>query len=240
VTRVLLLPSPLLPRLSHLPFLQALGARLRAEQRVECAVDVAMLPRSPADAQVVLAAFRESVSAGSPDLVLTHSNAGRFAALAAPGIPVVHVDAALPPEHGDASMAPQGLLDHLADLADEHGVLPPWTRWWPDDDLALAMPDAQTLAEIRAEEQRMPLAYFRSRLGAPSGWVDRPQAYLAFGNTYAEETAFALRHGWPTTVLDGTLHLHHLVDPDAVADAVLGLAARLGVARGAQPGAGPG
>ena len=63
----------------------------------------------------------------------------------------------------------------------------------------------------------MPLSYFRSRLGAPVGWADQPQAYLAFGETYAEETAFAQEHGWPTTVLDGALHLHHMVDPDAVA-----------------------
>ena len=73
----------------------------------------------------------------------------------------------------------------------------------------------------------MPLAYFRSRLGAPEGWQAHPQAYLALGNTYAEETAFARRLGWPTTVLDGALHLHHLVDPDAVAAAVLDLAGRL-------------
>ena len=44
-------------------------------------------------------------------------------------------------------------------------------------------------------------------------------------STYAEETALARRLGWPTTVLDGALHLHHLVDPDAVATAVLDLAA---------------
>ena len=39
---------------------------------------------------------------------------------------------------------------------------------------------------------------------------------------------FARAQGWPTTVLEGALHLHHLVDPDAVADAVLDLAAALG------------
>jgi hypothetical protein len=75
----------------------------------------------------------------------------------------------------------------------------------------------------------MPLSYFRSRLDAPAGWAGRPQAYLAFGDTYAEETAFARACGWPTTVIDGALHLHHLVDPDAVATAVLDLAAALGV-----------
>ena len=228
MTRVLLLPSPLLPRLTHLPLLQALATHLRASQQVEGSVDVAAFPRAPTDAQAVLAAFRQSVTAGRPDLVLTHSNAGHYAALAAPGIPVVHVDAALPPEHGDATLAPERLLAHLAGLADGDGLLPPWTRWWPDEDLAAVMPDAQVLAGIRAQELRMPLSYFRSRLGAPDGWVTHPQAYLAFGGTYAEETAFALEHGWPTTVIEGARHLHHLVEPDAVARAVLALAARLG------------
>ena len=227
MTRVLLLPSPLLPRLSAVPFLDALAARLWDAKRRDVAVDVAAFPATATDAVAVLGAFRRWVELEPPDLVLTHSNGGRYAALAAPGIPVVHVDAALPPEHGDATMAPEGLLDHLARMADDDGLLPPWTRWWPEEDVAAVLPDAEVLAGIRAEEQRMPLSYFRSRLGAPEGWVDRPQAYLAFGDTYAEETSFALEHGWPTTVLDGALHLHHLVEPDAVAAAVLDLAARL-------------
>jgi hypothetical protein len=83
----------------------------------------------------------------------------------------------------------------------------------------------------------MPLAYFRSRLGAPAGWVTHPQAYLALGETYAPETAFARAAGWPTTVLVGALHLHHLVDPDAVAAALLDLAAALG-AGGLRPARG--
>jgi hypothetical protein len=146
---------------------------------------------------------------------------------------VVYLDAALPPEHGDATLAPEGLLDHLAGLADDAGLLPPWTRWWDDDDIAAVVPDAAVLAGIRAGEARMPLAYFRSRLGAPGGWVTHPQAYLALGDTYAEETALARRLHWPTAVLDGALHLHHLVDPDAVATAVLDLAARLAPVRSA-------
>jgi hypothetical protein len=169
-----------------------------------------------------------SVAMERPDLVLTHSNGGRYAALAAPGIPVVHIDAALPPASGEAvPMAPPAMLEHLTELADDDGLLPPWSRWWPDEDFAEVLPDDAQRADLREHERRMPLSYFRSRLGAPTGWADQPQAYLAFGETYAEETAFACGHGWPTTVLDGALHLHHLVDPDAVAAAVLDLTARL-------------
>ncbi|HSO65814.1 MAG TPA: hypothetical protein VLQ78_12015 [Ornithinibacter sp.] len=239
MTRVLLLPSPLLPRLLHLPFLQALGARLWAAQRVECSVDVATFPPDATDAQDVLAAFRRSVLDGRPDLVVTHSNAGRYAALAAPGIPVVHVDAALPAASGDElPMAPAVLLDRLADLADDDGLLPPWSRWWPEEGFAQVLPDAAARAHLREHERRMPLSYFRSRLGAPPGWTEQPQAYLAFGGTYAEETALARRLGWPTTVLEDALHLHQLVDPDAVATAVLGLAALLDGSIRSAPGRG--
>ena len=177
----------------------------------------------------MLAAFRGRVEDVRPDLLVTHSNGGRYAAPAAPGVPVVHVDAALPPAGGDeATMAPSAMLEHLAGLADDDGLLPPWSRWWPEDEFAQVLPDPVARAALREQEPRMPLSYFRSRLGAPPGWAEQPQAYLAFGGTYARETAFAREHGWPTTVLEGAGHLHHLVDPGAVADAVVDLVGRLG------------
>jgi hypothetical protein len=228
VHRAVVLPSPLLPARAYAPLTHAL-------ERRGWGVVVAEVPGLPRGPDPVLAAFREAVS-GHTDLVVAHSNAGRYAVAVAGAAPVVYLDAALPPERGDATLAPDGLLDHLAGLADDDGLLPPWTRWWDDDDLASVVPDPAVLAGIRAEEQRMPLAYFRSRLGAPDGWVTHPQAYLALGDTYAEETAFARRLGWPTGVLEGALHLHHLVDPDAVADAVLDLAAALGGPLRSAPG----
>lgn len=230
VPRAVLLPSPLLPARAYGPLADALGRR---------GWDVVIAPVPPSAEGPVrpLLAFRDVVRAYGPDLVVAHSNAGRYGVGAAGPAPVVYVDAALPPEQGEATLAPQGLLEHLADLADRDGLLPPWTRWWGEEDLREVLPDAEVLAGIREDEQRMPLSYFRSRLGAPPGWVEHPQAYLAFGATYADETAFARAQGWPTTVLGGALHLHHLVDPDAVAAAVLGLAAALG-AGGVRPAPG--
>jgi hypothetical protein len=146
-------------------------------------------------------------------------------------VPVVYVDAALPPTSGAATLAPQALLDHLAGLADPDGVLPPWTRWWSDEDVAAVVPDPHVLAGIRAREPRLPLSYVRSELGAPPGWQDAPQAYLALGATYADELALARRQGWPHLVVAEAGHLHHLVEPDAVAAAVVDLAGRLGVGR---------
>ena len=167
--RAVVLPSPLLPARAYAPLAHAL-------QRRGWGAVVAEAPRVPRGPDPVLAAFREAVSAQPADLVVAHSNAGRYAVAAAGAAPVVYLDAALPPEHGDATLAPDGLLDHLAGLADDDGLLPPWTRWWDEDDVAAVVPDPAVLADIRADEPRMPLAYFRSpargprRLGhAPAG-----------------------------------------------------------------------
>ncbi len=236
VTRVLLLPSPLLPWAVHEPFIRALDESLGASRGGAATVDVATFPCPPRDADAVLGAFRRRVEEVTPDLVLTHSNGGRYPALAAPGVPVVHVDAALPPESGDPSpMAPGAMLDRLAEMADDAGLLPPWSQWWPEEDLAAVLPDPGARRALREREHRVPLAYFRSQLGAPTGWTAGPQAYLAFGDTYAHELGLAHRRGWPTERLEGAGHLHHLVEPSVVADAVLGLATRI---RGAGPGGG--
>ncbi|HEU5242139.1 MAG TPA: hypothetical protein VFU25_09000 [Ornithinibacter sp.] len=223
MTSAVLLPSPFLPTRAYDPLVASLQHR-------GWDVVVATTREVLDGPEPVRRAYRTCVERERPDVVVAHSNAGRFAAAAAEGVPVVYVDAALPPEKGEASLAPESLLGHLAGLADEEGILPPWTRWWPDEDLAAVVPDPQQLAAIRAEEPRVLLSYVRSRLGAPSGWREAPQAYLALGGTYAAELDLARRLGWPTTVLEGARHLHHLVDPGAVAAAVMGLAERLGVA----------
>ncbi|WP_392544971.1 hypothetical protein [Oryzobacter telluris] len=221
MSTALVLPSPFLPALVHAPLAAALGRR-------GWGVVVSEPPPSPVDAGVVLRAFSDDAVEVVPDVVVAHSNAGRFAGFVAPaGAVVAYVDAALPPESGEATLAPEALLDHLAGLAGDDGLLPPWTRWWADEDVASVLPDAAVLARVRAAEGRVPLSYVRSRLGAPSGWRERRSAYLAFGETYAEEVGVARSVGWPVEVLEGAGHLHQLVDPEAVADAVVGLVARV-------------
>lgn len=182
----------------------------------------------------MLAAFTADAVRAAPEVVLAHSNAGRYAAAVAPtGAVVVYVDAALPPDAGDAggaTLAPPALLEALAAMTGDDGLLPPWTRWWDEDDLAPVMPDPALLQRIRVDEPRVPLSYVRSRLPAPDGWRYRPSAYLAFGRTYGEEVDRSLALGWPVEVLQGALHLHLLLEPDEVADRVVALAARAAAA----------
>ncbi|WP_377643744.1 alpha/beta fold hydrolase [Oryzobacter terrae] len=228
MTRVLLLPSPFLPAHVLAPLADALGRR-------GWGVVVSTPPAAPRSAAAVLEVFRVDAARAVPDVVLAHSNAGRFAAHVAPeGAVVVYVDAALPPESGDAPLAPAPLADALAAVTDEDGLMPPWTRWWDEDDLAPVVPDPEVLARIRADEPRVPLAYLRDRLAAPAEWQSRPSAYLAFGGTYGPETERARDLGWPVEVVPGAAHLHHLTDPEGVAEAVVALVARAG--HGTLPG----
>ena len=162
-----LLPSPLLPVVAYSPLADALGRR-------GWGVAVAHPPPAPAGPGPVLTAYASFVGERRPDVVVAHSNAGRYAVAVASGARVVYVDAALPPEHGKAPLAPEGLLSGLASMVGGDGRLPPWTRWWPEEDLAAVLPDTDVLAGIRATEERLPLSYFQARLGAPPGWTGSP------------------------------------------------------------------
>lgn len=221
MTSALVLPSPFLPTGTYAPLAVALRRR-------GWGVVVSSPPTAPRDGSEVLARFATDAERVAPDVVLAHSNAGRYAAAVAPaGAVVVLVDAALPPDAGDATLAPAALVDALAAMTGDDGLLPPWTRWWDEADLAPVVPDPAVLERIREDEPRVPLSYVRSRLAAPEGWGERPSAYLAFGGTYGEEVDRARALRWPVDVVPGALHLHLLLAPDDVADRVAALVERV-------------
>lgn len=165
------------------------------------------------------------------DLVLIpHSNAGLYApALTAERrvAGFVFVDAGLPAHDGRAALAPPGFLELLEQKADRDGLLPPWTSWWDEADVARLFPTAGTRERVEREQQRLPLSYFRASVPVPAGWDRRPGAYLAFGDTYATQRGEAERRGWPVTTLSGD-HLHMLVDPSRVTIETAALLAAIG------------
>jgi GNAT superfamily N-acetyltransferase len=119
----------------------------------------------------------------------------------------------------------------LTGMADGAGVLPPWTEWWPEEQVATLFPDAASRAAVSAEQHRLPLSYFTATLQVPDGWAARPAAYLRFSEAYHDQAAEAAALGWPVTTLEGN-HLHPLWAPDAVAEAVATLLERqVGAAR---------
>jgi hypothetical protein len=211
----LLVPSPLLGPATWRP----VEAWLREHGHEAQAVDLGPQPRTAAGVldTVVAAASDRAV------VLVPHSNAGLYAPNLATLVDVratVFVDAALPDpaaEGKDTPLAPPAFFDFLQQLADLEGVLPPWTRWWGD--AADLFPDSSSRDAVEREQQRLPLAYFTSRLPVPVEWSKRPAAYLAFGETYAEERERATRAGWPTRTIAGG-HLQLLHEPAAVGAAI--------------------
>lgn len=220
---LLLIPSPLLGPATWAPVAAWLHGQGHAAG-VAAYVGEALGPEAVV-ASVASAAARLNARAGL--VIVPHSNAGLYAPMLGDLLEVratVYVDAALAGAGPDTVLAPDAFADFLADLADPDGLLPPWTEWW--DDVDYLFPDPATRAAVEAEQRRLPLAYFQQRLPVPAGWSGRPNAYLAFGDTYADERAFARAYGWPTATLAGD-HVHQLHRPDQVGREVLRLLAEV-------------
>jgi hypothetical protein len=172
-----------------------------------------------------LAMYLAAIPADRSVVLIAHSNAGLFVpSLAARrrAAGYVFADAGLPGAVDQVPMIPAEFCEMLAAKADSTGLLPPWTRWWDEEDLSGLFPDARTRELVESEQRRLPLSYFRETVPVPSDWPSRPGAYLSFGDTYAAERATAVAWGWPVATLRGE-HLHMLVDPVAVADAITNL-----------------
>lgn len=210
----MLLPSPLLGPAVWRPVAELLTERGHSVVVVGYPEQI----RSPTDVVDALLA-----QVPDDELVLVpHSNAGLYVGALAGSRPVravVYVDAALPGDEETTPTAPDSLREHLAGLADDEGLLPPWTRWWPEDEVAGLFPDPGTRETVEREQRRLPLSYFEAQVPTPPAWRTVRSTYLSFGQTYAGERARAERAGWPLATLPGD-HLHMLHDPHAVADAV--------------------
>ena len=211
---LLVLPSPFLGPVPYERVVAALSS-------LGYAASVAPSPGSPV--AVDLLASWSGAARDLGDVVLVpHSNAGYLApavSAASSGSPVVFVDAALPTEAGVTPLAPPAFRSQLAVLAGADGRLPPWTRWWPRADVGAVLPDPW-FERVDAVVPQVPLAYLDGEVPVPPGWEGGRRAYLAFGSTYAEELAVAVRLGWPHRRLAGAGHLHLLLEPDATAAAI--------------------
>lgn len=164
-----------------------------------------------------------------PVFLVAHSNAGLFVpvivqAARRPVAGCLFVDASLPSRVGPTPAASPERLEFLrTKMAD--GRLPQWTSWWPEDDVALLLPDPQTRSAVSAEQPCLPLSYYEQQIPVPSGWDNRPCAYLLFGPPYDRMAQEARERGWNVEQVPGR-HLHQLVDPEAVAARIVALTSR--------------
>lgn len=222
VTRFVLLHSPAVGPATWRP----VAEELRGAGYGVVVPDLRLVARGPAPhwhrvRDGVLAAIGD---ADPQSLVLVpHSNAGHFVPMLAAVLSgcvrgYVFVDAALPGPDGETALAGPEVMPFLEQRA-VNGLLPPWTSWWSDEDVAPLFAGVADRAEIEGEQPRLPLAYYRERVPVPAGWTATPGAYLWFGLPYDQEAARAAAWGWPTWRIPGA-HLHLLVDPTAVAAAL--------------------
>ena len=157
-----------------------------------------------------------------PLVIVAHSNAGLFVPLIVEALRdqvscALFVDAALPPRRtGSVKVAEPEFLEFLTGLADERGMLPRWTDWWSEEDVAALIPDEAQRRTVVAEQPRLPLDYYTQEIPVPSRWDHVRGAYLWFGEPYANLAKEAEERGWPVTRIPGE-HLHQIVDPPATA-----------------------
>lgn len=92
----------------------------------------------------------------------------------------VFVDAGLPPRDGEVPLAPPELFASLADKVNSDGLLPPWTSWWDEADVAGLSPTPEVRAPRHApsgcgvQRRRSPEADAPATHGRRSGrTVDR-------------------------------------------------------------------
>lgn len=186
-------------------------------------------PFWPRVAEAVTGALR-GVGSGRSVILVPHSNAGYFVPVVAemlwhPLAGCVFVDAGIPERAGETALAPPELLALLRDKAVE-GLLPPWTDWFGETEVAWLFPDDRTRRAVTAEQPRLPLSFYEQSIPVPGGWDQHPCAYLQFAPPYGSEAAEARRRGWVVERLPGG-HLHMVVDPDEVCRRLISLAGRL-------------
>ncbi len=161
-------------------------------------------------------------------VLVTHSGAGAFAGQLAAAIGAgetiaVFADAGLPGLDGAGPVVDAQFLPYLSRIARD-GIVPPWPQWWPDEDLSPLFPDERTQREVTAEAEALPLAFYEETLPPVSaGWPPARAGYLLFSPGYRPAADRAAALGWPVTEVPGE-HLHMLVSPAEVADAIAALA----------------
>ena len=142
-------------------------------------------------------------TAGQPAILIGHSGAGPL--LAAAGTMLgegvwgyIFVNAGLPtPGRSWMETVPPDLAAQLREMADPQGWLPPWSRWWSDEELATLLPDPAVRQHFATGCPRLSLAMFEEVHPPTPGWPNAPGGYLQLSEAYEDEAARAREIGWP-------------------------------------------
>jgi len=182
-------------------------------------------PCSPQHAASVAAA---AANLDGPVVLAGHSGAGPLlpqlaAALTPPPVVALFADAGLPVDGANrldliGMEHPASVAPLAADLAAGR-AFPSWSS----DDLSALVPDVAVRERLVAGLRPRGLDYFTEAMTIPAAWSSVRCGYLRFSDVYDVPARIAEVRGWPVVRLDAN-HFHPLVDPAAVADALLALA----------------
>jgi hypothetical protein len=182
----------------------------------------------------------ESSPVQRPVILVGHSGAGPLlpairAALAQPVTAYIFVDAGVP-QAGSRRLG-SGTTEDSRQWAEElrqhlrtGGRFPTWSF----DDLAQIIPNPQFVEKMLSELRPRGLDYWEEPIPVFEGWPDAACVYLQFSPVYDEQAAIAQQRSWPYSIIAGG-HFHMLVDPPAVAEAIIGLVDNAVKAQGLAP-----
>jgi hypothetical protein len=156
------------------------------------------------------------------DAVVAHSGGGVLVPLVVDVLPavvaVVLVDAVLPAERGLTTPS-AAIRDHVRTLAVDE-VLPPWTSWWPEDELAAAVPDPDDRRILAGQAPALPASFYDYAVPAPEGWEPAHRVYLQLSPAYASAADQASQRGWQVVRRPGR-HLDLLNEPADTAQLIV-------------------
>jgi hypothetical protein len=161
---------------------------------------------------------------GGAVVLVAHSAAGPLLPLIAQRLnwqsvtvtAIVFVDAALPhPRRSVMDLLPPHAVEQLGLMAVD-GWLPPWTSWWPPEQLQDVLPDVQLRRLMVESSPRVPLSVLMEELSAVGEDNLGTCAYIRLSAPYE---ALAQKPGWPLRRIDGN-HLAILTSPIEVVEAL--------------------
>jgi hypothetical protein len=126
----------------------------------------------PAFTQRLVSRVAGQVRCGDRDdvVLVVHSGAGVLVphlllALGGGEATAVFADAALPGQADPGTVVEAEFLPYLRELAAD-GIVPPWPRWWPGEDLSPLFPDEAARQAVTSEAQPLPFAFFEELVPA--------------------------------------------------------------------------
>lgn len=153
-------------------------------------------PPAPADRE---GRRRYPAHATGPDVVVAFSGAGVLVPLvchARPPRRAVFLDAGLPAPDGGETAPSADVRRMVAALPRDGDRLPPWTRWWPEDDLVRLLPDAALREQLDRGAPALPADFFDEAVGGAPGWEPPGVTYVRLSAAYDEHAAQAQERGW--------------------------------------------